>query len=140
MQLYQWYLVLVLLSSSSLMLTASYSFIHLHSCPICEAQYDYDFTIAVQLALDNLKWSNGSSLGKNYRTVGEGSHNIMEPDRVLPTIQSIPLQVRLNISIQLEKIHRGPSLVHMVQLVTGLLCSYQCNPRLPPSRGMYGAT
>ena len=100
MQLYQWYLVLVLLSSSSLMLTqhtASYSFIHLHSCPICEAQYDYDFTTAVQLALDNL--SNGSSLGKNYRTVGEGSHNIMEPDRVLPTIQPIPLQVRLNISI-----------------------------------------
>ena len=101
LQLYQWFMLLLSTSNLSLVLAlppASYSFIHLDSCPICEAQYDYDFTVAVQLALDNLEWSNGSTLlGVNgSRTEGEGSRDIMEPGTVLPAIQAIPLQVGLN--------------------------------------------
>lgn len=101
LQLYQWFMLLLSTSTLSLVLAlppASNSFIHLDSCPVCEAQYDYDFTIAVQLALDNLKLSNGSTLlGVNgCRTKGDGSRDIMEPDTVLPAIQAIPLQVELN--------------------------------------------
>ena len=97
LQLYQWLMLFILSTSAltsvlALPRSASFSFIHLYSCPVCEAQHDYDFTIAVQLALDNLEKSNGSILlGVNDR-----SHsNIKEPDAALPTIQAIPLQVRL---------------------------------------------
>ena len=94
LQLYQWFM-LILLSISTLTFrvsalpVGSYNFVYLRSCPVCKAQYDYDFTIAVQLALDNLEWSNGS------RIEGDGNHinSTMESDTALPAIQATPLQV-----------------------------------------------
>ncbi len=109
LQLYRWFLLLLCTSATltsvsvaALPRSASFSFIHLYTCPVCEAQHDYDFTTAVQLALDNLEQSNDNTLlcvnGSSYTgTEGGRSHsNIKEPDTVLPTIQAIPLQVGLN--------------------------------------------
>lgn len=100
LQLYQWFMLFIL-STSALTQSVlaqprsdSFSFIHLYSCPVCEAQHDYDFTTAIQLALDNLEKSNGSTI----LPVGGRSHsNIKEPDTVQPAIQAIPLQVSLKI-------------------------------------------
>ena len=102
LQLYQW--SMLLLTSAGLVLAApstSYSFIQLHSCPICETQYDYDFTVAVQLALDNLELNNGATLNVNgSMNDGEMSHIMDDRDTALPIIQAIPIQVGgLNIPV-----------------------------------------
>ena len=84
----------------------SYNFVHLHSCPACEAQYGYDFTTAVQLALDNLERSNGA--------LGSGSGSGHGEAAQIP-LMGIGLQVRYSPGLQ------------QVPYLNVAMCSYSCN-------------
>lgn len=109
-----------ILSSVLALPPASYSVIRLHSCPVCEGQYNYDFTIAVQLALDNLEWRNGSTLPSvnGNGTGGDRSHsdNTLEPDVSLPAIQAIPLQVGLNTSGWASLLHEPLLTLYLINV------------------------
>ena len=68
--------------------SASYAIINLDSCPICEVQYSYDFSIVVGLAVDNLE-----RISNRTNSILSGDPGTVTPDTGSVIIEEVSIQV-----------------------------------------------
>ena len=73
--------------------SASYAIINLNSCPICEVQYSYDFSIVVGMAVDNLEGVGNRTNSETVPSILSGDPGTVTPDTGSVIIEEVSTQV-----------------------------------------------